>query len=68
VGIVNDGGWVCGDCRGTKRGDEFATEVNPPGGYGRPQLLVCDDCMRSDRWAHWRAEKWPNWPDPRELP
>jgi hypothetical protein len=65
---MNGGEWTCCDCDEPKLGSDMATEVNPPGGYGREQLLVCDDCMRSDRWAHWRAEHWPNWPEDRKLP
>ena len=41
---------------------DFLTEINPEGGYGRPQFLCCDDCMRSGRWDHWIAEHFPNWP------
>ena len=25
----------------------FLTEVNPPGGFGRPRHLMCDDCLRA---------------------
>jgi hypothetical protein len=46
----------CGDCEQDKPGFAMMTEINPEGGYGRPQLLVCDDCMRSGRWDEWRME------------
>jgi len=60
---MNDVEHRCGDCRRVVRDDENLTEINPPGGYGRPQLLVCDDCMRSGRWDDWKRRKWPNWPE-----
>jgi hypothetical protein len=43
--------------------DDMLTEINPPGGYDRGQVLVCDECMKSGRWDHWIAEHWPNWPE-----
>lgn len=54
----------CGDCDRVVDGKwEFLTEVNPPGGYGRWRVLVCDPCMRSGRWDSWIELHWPNWPD-----
>jgi hypothetical protein len=53
---------MCNSCHRAVSGSQYLTEVNPPGGYGREQVLVCDDCMASDEWAHWRSRKWPNWP------
>ena len=55
----------CCDCAREVADEEFYTQINPEGGYGRPQALVCDACMRSGRWDHWISEHWPNWP---ELP
>lgn len=49
---------ICGDCKRALSDDQFLTEVNPEGGYGRPQLLVCDDCMNSGRWDWWLEEHW----------
>jgi hypothetical protein len=54
----------CGDCKRGLPDSASLTEVNPSGGYGRPQLLVCDDCMRSGRWDAWKAKHWPDWPTP----
>lgn len=56
---------ICADCKRETTDEEFLTEINPPGGYGRPQVLVCDACMNSGRWDHWKAEHWPNWPEKR---
>ena len=57
---------LCGDCKRTSdNGQDFFTQINPKGGYGLPQLLVCDECMRSGRWNHWIAEHFPNWPEKR---
>lgn len=53
---------LCGDCKSPLEDEALYTEVNPAGGYDQPQLLVCDDCMRSGRWDHWIAEHWPTWP------
>lgn len=47
---------VCGDCKKPVEDDAFYTEVNPEGGHGRPQLLVCDDCINSGRWDAWKQE------------
>ena len=55
----------CEDCKRVVDASAYFTEINPPGGYGRAQVLVCDDCMKSGRWDDWKAEKWENWP---ELP
>jgi hypothetical protein len=46
---------MCGDCKRHVEDDKFYTEVNPEGGHGRPQLLICDDCMTSGRWDDWKA-------------
>jgi hypothetical protein len=54
----------CGVCKRNSRHYEFLTEVNPEGGYDRPQFLVCDDCMKTAQLDDWRAEHWPNWPQP----
>jgi hypothetical protein len=56
---------ACGDCGAAVADEAFYTEINPEGGYGRPQLLVCDACMKSGRWDYWIGEHWPNWPEPR---
>lgn len=53
---------ICNDCKKFEPG-QFLTEINPEGGYGRPQFLVCDDCMKSSRWDHWKADHWQNWPE-----
>lgn len=50
----NDGRPVCADCKQTIKAREFYTVVNPPGGYGREQVLVCDPCMASGRWDDWK--------------
>ncbi len=66
VALMTD---TCGDPACTTpefRPDTMLTQINPPGGYGLPQFLVCDTCMRSGRWDHWIAEHWPNWPEPRK--
>lgn len=55
----------CGDCRRKISDEEFLTEINPPGGYGRMQVLICDECMRTGRWDHRKKEHWPNWPEKR---
>lgn len=55
----------CGTCGKRVEGDEMFTEVNPKGGYGMDQVLICDECMASSEWASWRARHWANWP---ELP
>lgn len=55
----------CGDCGRLVTTDEFLTQVNPPMGYGRKELLVCDECLGAKKWAHWRKEHWPNWPEAR---
>lgn len=47
----------CATCEKPVEGEEFFTEVNPPGGYGRDQVLVCDDCLFSELWADYRAER-----------
>lgn len=60
---INSCAECCGDCSREISGDDMLTEINPPGGYGRMQFLVCDSCMRSGRWDHWIAEHWPNWPE-----
>jgi hypothetical protein len=57
---------TCGDC-GTSDEQEFYTTINPEGGYGRPELLVCDACMKSGRWDYWKSQHWPNWPEPRSV-
>jgi hypothetical protein len=57
---------ACVDCEKGLKDDEFYTEVNPPGGYGRPQVLVCDGCMKSGRWDYWISKHWPNWPNSRK--
>jgi hypothetical protein len=54
---------MCSDCHDGIPGHEYLTEINPRGGYGREQVLVCDGCMRSGRWDEWKAQKWPNWPN-----
>jgi hypothetical protein len=60
---------ICADCKRECSGDEFLTQINPPGGYGIEQVLVCDPCMQSERWDDWKKRKWPNWPNlPREDP
>lgn len=53
---------ICADCKEQVRDLDYYTEVNPEGGYDRPQVLVCDECMKSGRWDHWIREHWPNWP------
>lgn len=53
---------TCGDCGKEVGGDEFFTLINPEGGYGQPQFLACDACMKSGRWDHWIKEHWPAWP------
>lgn len=62
--ILDSGIFCGGGCDRVLPDSEFFTEVNPPGGYGRAQLLVCDDCMTSGEWDHWKSEHWPNWPEP----
>ena len=57
----------CHSCGRYKGAGGMLTEINPEGGYGRPQFLCCDDCMMSGRWDHWKAEHWPNWPEPRKY-
>jgi hypothetical protein len=58
----------CAVCRKAVEGDTYFTEVNPPGGYGFPQVLVCDTCMASHPFANWLGRKWVNWPnEPRQL-
>ena len=59
---------ICCDCSQKIRDWEYATEINPEGGYGRPRLVVCDPCMRSGRWDEWKQEHWPNWPDKYKWP
>jgi hypothetical protein len=56
----------CDDCEVEKSDEDYFTEVNPPGGYGRTRYIVCDDCMKEPRWDWWRARNWPNWPEPRK--
>lgn len=60
----------CHDCKAPMEGAKMYTEINPPGGYGREHILVCDDCMRSGRWDEWKSKHWTNWPnwpnEPRE--
>lgn len=51
----------CNHC-GDNDPDQYYTMVNPPGGYGRPQIDVCDNCMRSGAWDDWIAANWPTWP------
>lgn len=63
--ILKHGIFCGGGCDRVLADDHFFTEVNPPGGFGREQLLVCDDCMRSGEWDYWKSEHWPNWPEPR---
>ena len=53
---------TCSSCSQEIAGEQFLTQVNPPGGYGLPQVLVCDECMRK-YFQHWIAEHWPTWPD-----
>lgn len=55
---------VCADCGKPVLDELYYTQVNPEGGYGQPQLLICDDCMATERWAWWRRKRWPNWPEP----
>lgn len=57
----------CDDCKREIRDQDFATEINPEGGYGRSRVVICDDCMRSGRWDHWKSEHWPNWPERRTF-
>lgn len=57
----------CSNCKRRMDGEEYLTQVNPPGGYGRPQILICDDCMRLPKYDYWRSEHWPDWPAPRKL-
>lgn len=40
----------CIECRRNARDDEYLTEINPEGGFGRPRVLVCDNCL-----PLWRA-------------
>jgi hypothetical protein len=54
---------VCSDCGQECGAEKFLTEVNPPGGYGLAQMLVCDECMTGEDWSDWRARMWPNWPN-----
>lgn len=63
--VLKDGIFCGGGCDRVLPKDRYFTEINPPGGYGREQLLVCDDCMRSGSWDHWIAEHMPNWPEKR---
>lgn len=56
----------CNDCGKFGAGAEFLTLINPEGGYGRARFLCCDDCMKSGRWDDWKAQHWPNWPEPRK--
>lgn len=57
----------CADCKRKMLDEDFLNEVNPPGGYGDYQVLLCDECMGSDKWAPWREEHWPTWPAPRRC-
>lgn len=54
----------CCDCHAHIGDEQYATEVNPRGGYGEAQAVVCDSCMTSGRWDHWIKEHWPEWPVP----
>ena len=54
---------ICADCKQEVADEEYLTQINPEGGYNRPQVLICDDCMLSGRWNHWINEHWPNWPE-----
>lgn len=35
----------CGNCEREIGDGEYATEINPEGGFGRPRFLVCDACL-----------------------
>jgi hypothetical protein len=50
---------TCTDCHKDCT-TEFLTEINPPGGFGRRQVLVCDECMKSGRWNGWKAQHQSN--------
>lgn len=53
---------TCSECLRDTGATGHLTQVNPEGGYGRPRVLICDECMSSDKWDDWKARKWPNWP------
>lgn len=25
-------------------------------------VVICDDCMRADKWRLWLCQNWPGWP------
>lgn len=56
----------CGGCGKRIADDEMATMINPSRGYGRPAVIACDKCM-VDKFADWRAEHWPTWPELRKI-
>jgi len=47
----------CSDCGKLIADQEFLTVVNPLGGYGMPEVIICDPCRDSDKWADWRKRK-----------
>jgi hypothetical protein len=53
--IRPDGIFCGGGCGRVLPDTMYFTEVNPPGGFGREQVLVCDECMGSGRWDYWKA-------------
>jgi protein-arginine kinase activator protein McsA len=64
VGSLSEEKIICNHC-GKNAFDQYLTQINPEGGYGRKRWLVCDDCMRP-AYDHWIEEHWPNWPNPRD--
>ena len=51
---VKKDGVICGDCGRLVPFNQYLTEVNPPGGFGQDQVLLCDDCIKSPQWDYWR--------------
>lgn len=46
----------CDTCKEPISDAIFYTQMNPPGGYDFPQVLVCDDCLAKPEWDEWRKE------------
>jgi hypothetical protein len=52
----------CSDCGKKFEDNDYHTQVNPRGGYGREEVIICDECMISGKWDHWLKEHWTDWP------
>jgi hypothetical protein len=47
----------CCECGVDIRKIDWFYTVNPEGGYGRPEVLLCEPCMMTDEWADYRNRK-----------